>query len=73
MSPPSFDLDAQNNPEFAPADFETSPEAQAPNESSVAPPQYRKQGFSIYTVMLISSFVCLLTAMIFMFIESGKY
>jgi hypothetical protein len=37
------------------------------------PPAYRKQGFSIYTVMLILSFVFLTTAAIMFFIDAGKY
>ena len=72
MSPPSFDLEAQGNPEFADAELE-SPEGYVPDEVSVAAPQYRKQGFSIYTMMLIASFVCLLTTWIVMLIEAGKY
>jgi len=44
-------------------------------EGSMAPPPpaYRKQGFSIYTVMLILSFVFLATAAIMFFIDAGKY
>ncbi len=37
------------------------------------PPAYRKQGFSIYTVMLILSFVFLTIASIMFFIDAGKY
>ncbi len=36
-------------------------------------PTYRKQGFSIYTVMLILSFVCLAAASILLLINVGKY
>lgn len=72
MSPPSFDLEAQGNPEFADAALE-SPEGYIPDEVSVAAPQYRKQGFSIYTVMLIASFVCMLATWVIMSIEFGKY
>ena len=43
------------------------------NPPLTSTPQYRKQGFSIYTVMLILSFVFLLTSMIVLFIEAGKY
>ena len=35
--------------------------------------QYRKQGFSIYTVMLILSFVFLTAAAIVFFVDVGKY
>ena len=53
--------------------FEQDPmmEQQAP----VVPqaPQYRKQEFSIYSVMLIMSFVFLATAAIIFFIDAGKY
>lgn len=45
----------------------------APQEPAAAPPPaYRKQGFSIYSVMLILSFVFLLTAAILLFIDSGS-
>lgn len=37
------------------------------------PPQYRKQEFSIYSVMLILSFVFLLVASILFFMDAGKY
>ena len=37
-----------------------------------AAPTYRKQGFSIYTVMLILSFVFLITAMILLFMEVDR-
>ncbi len=37
------------------------------------PPNYRKQGFSIYTVMLIMSFVFLITSIILLFIEVGRF
>jgi hypothetical protein len=40
--------------------------------SAPAAPNYRKQGFSIYTVMLILSFVFLLTAMILLFMEVDR-
>lgn len=36
-------------------------------------PVYRQRGFSIYTVMLIISFVFLTIAAILAFVESGKY
>lgn len=36
-------------------------------------PQYRKQEFSIYSVMLIMSFVFLTAAAIIFFIDAGKY
>ena len=68
--PPSFDLEAQGNPDFAEAELE-SPEGFAHDELSVAAPQYRKQGFSIYTMMLIISFLCLLATWIIMYVEVG--
>jgi hypothetical protein len=37
------------------------------------PPQYRKQGFSIYSVMLILSFVFLMASAIMFFINAGKF
>ena len=45
----------------------------APSEPVVPVTQYRKQGFSIYTVMLILSFVFLTTAAIMFFVDAGKY
>ena len=42
-------------------------------EMSAPAPVYRKQGFSIYSVMLILSFVFLLVASIILFINVGKY
>ena len=36
-------------------------------------PNYRKKGFSIYTVMLILSFVMLTTAAIMFFVQLGRY
>ncbi|MCH2181176.1 MAG: hypothetical protein MK108_04145 [Mariniblastus sp.] len=72
MSPPSFELEAQGNPEFIEGEVE-SPEGYHPEEVSVAAPQYRKQGFNIYTVLLIASFVCLLFTWILMYVEAGKY
>ena len=35
--------------------------------------RYRPQGFSIYTIMLILSFISLLAGMIIMLVEAGKY
>ena len=43
-----------------------------PTPQAPAAPQYRKQGFSIYSVMLILSFVFLVTAMILLFQEVGR-
>lgn len=37
-----------------------------------AAPNYRKQGFSIYSVMLILSFVFLVTAIVLLFMEIDK-
>ena len=67
MSQPSSDFDAG---QFEDPNFANAEEAGQP----MAPPapQYRKMGFSIYTVMLICSFVFLLTAMILMFMEAGS-
>ena len=36
-------------------------------------PQYRKQGFGIYTMMLLLSFLFLLIATILFFVEAGKF
>ncbi len=65
MSQPSFEQD--------PSEFKQDANEMAPVGGAPVAPQYRKQGFSIYSVMLIGSFVFLLTAMIFLFIEAGRY
>ena len=72
MSPPSFELEEQGNPEFIEGGMDAT-EGYQPEEVSVAAPQYRKQGFNIYTVLLIASFVCLLFTWILMYVEAGKY
>ncbi len=73
MSQPSSDLDF-DSPEFAES-FESTLEDEGQAAISMAPPapRYRKQGFSIYSVMLVLSFLCLLAGMIIMFVEAGKY
>jgi hypothetical protein len=40
---------------------------------AAAAPLYRKQGFSMYTMMLILSFVFMLIATILFFMDAGKY
>ena len=73
MSQPNFEQEIES------PDFETPVESfDAPNDIAAAPvappaPRYRKQGFSIYTFMLIVSFISLLTALILLLIEAGKY
>ena len=74
MSQPSFE--ELGSPDFeAPVDspFETGDEETAVSPAVPAAPRYRKQGFSIYTFMLIMSFISLLTALILLLIEAGKY
>lgn len=60
---------------FANAMVESSPEDGMMEQAPVAPapPQYRKQEFSIYSVMLILSFVFLMIAAILFFMDAGKY
>lgn len=72
MSQPStdFEFDAPDFAESLDSEFE---ETQPTAPVVPAAPRYRKQGFNIYTVMLILSFVCLLAGMIIMFVEAGKY
>jgi len=73
MSQPSFESELES-PDFEMANdaFETGPQAESAPAAPPAP-RYRKQGFSIYTFMLIISFICLLTALIVLLIEAGKY
>ncbi len=47
--------------------------SQAPQPQLPPPPAYRKQGFSIYSVMLILSFVFLTTAAILFYMDAAKY
>lgn len=70
MSQPSFEPDSGLGME-SPMGDAAAPGGDAPILASA--PQYRKQGFSIYSVMLILSFVFLLTSMIMLFIEAGKH
>ena len=62
---------------FANAMVESDPEdgMMMQEEAPMAPPppQYRKQDFSIYSVMLILSFVFLTAAAILFFMDAGKY
>jgi hypothetical protein len=72
MSQASSDLDDP----FGNALVETGAEDQGmmtSAEMAPPPPQYRKQGFSIYSVMLILSFVFLMTAAIMFFVNAGKF
>ena len=71
MSQPSSDFGAFD---IGSNEMEMLPEGNAQDVQPVPPPpQYRMQGFSIYTVMLILSFVFLTTAAIMFFINAGKF
>ncbi len=53
-------------------------EASAPIEEPIAPTSFRgapprKQSFSVYTVMLIVSFICLLVGSLLLLNELGNY
>lgn len=71
MSQPNTDMDF-DAADFGEASFET---VDSPAAAPAAPPapRYKKQGFSIYTIMLMLSFLCLLAGLIMMFVEAGKY
>ena len=72
MSQPNTDLEF-DAPEFAET-LDSNFEEEQPSVPAAPPaPRYRKQGFSIYTIMLILSFACLLAGMILMFVDAGKY
>ena len=74
MSQPSFEDDLEAVDFDAPSDaFETAEEAAPPAAVAAPAPRYRKQGFSIFTFMLIISFISLLTAMILLLVEASKY
>jgi hypothetical protein len=55
--------------------LETSAEVEGVKGQTPVPkaPLYRKQGFSIYTVMLILSFVFLIVAIILLFMEVDRF
>lgn len=53
--------------------FEEVDETPSTTDAPPPAPVYRQRGFSIYTVMLICSFVFLTAAAIVFFIEAGKY
>lgn len=75
MSQPSFEQDDFDSSGFeatAESTFETVEDA-APVPVAPPAPRYRKQGFSIYSFMLIMSFISLLTALILLLVEAGKY
>lgn len=70
MSQASSDLDDP----FGNAIEANDDQAVAMDADMAAPPaQWRKQGFSIYSVMLILSFVFLMTASIMFFVNAGKF
>lgn len=71
MSQPSSELEF-DTPDFDVADDSAAAET-PPAPAPPSAPRYRKQGFSVYTVMLILSFICLLAALIVLFIEAGRY
>ena len=60
---------------FEEAEYGQDPSGKAsdkkPLESS--PPRYRKQGFSIYTVMLMLAFAFLVASIILLFQEVGRF
>lgn len=71
MSLASSDLGGDDA--FGDALMETGEDEQSLTAQVPPPPAFRKQGFSIYSVMLILSFVFLLTAAILFFIDASKY
>jgi len=76
MSQPSTDMEADlefDAPDFGEASFEEADSPVAATPVVPAAPRYKKQGFSIYTIMLMLSFLCLLAGLIMMFVEAGKY
>lgn len=68
MSQPSSDLDN----DFVTAEVSSDDDALIA-QAAPPSPQYRKQGFSIYTMMLILSFLFLTTAGIMFYINTGSY
>ena len=66
---PGFDNAGFDDGLETPVDAE-GVEGQAPVPAA---PNYRKQGFSIYTVMLILSFVFLIVALILLFMEVDRF
>ena len=76
MSQPSFEQDF-DSPDFeatGDASFDMAEEvAEVAAPVVPAAPRYRKQGFSIFTFMLIIAFINLVTALILLLVEAGKY
>ena len=68
MSQPNSDLEN----DFVTAEVSSEDDALIAQAAPPAP-QYRKQGFSIYTMMLILSFLFLTTAGIMFYINTGSY
>jgi len=73
MSQPSSDLDDPFGNAAVMAGAVEDQGMMAEAEIPAPAPQYRKQGFSIYSVMLILSFVFLMTAAIMFFVNAGKF
>ena len=68
MSQPSSDFEAG----VTGAQFQEVGESAEPTPIAPKAPVYRKQGFSIYSVMLILSFVFLTAAAIVLFMQVDK-
>lgn len=64
---------SQPSSEFEEVGFEEATEQTPAVQTAPPPPNYRQRGFSIYTVMLILSFVFLTAAAIVLFMEADKY
>lgn len=75
MSQPSsdFEFDSAEFPVTGESSYETEQVAEQAGRPPEPVQRFRKQGFSIFTIMLILSFVCLVAALIILFIETGKY
>lgn len=70
MSQPSSDLDD----DFVTAGVSTDEgDPSLSGSAPPPPPRYRKQGFSVYTMMLILSFLFLTTAAILFYVNIGSY
>ena len=71
MSQPNSDFDAVGFDDAL--ELPMSAESAANQAPAAAAPNYRKQGFSIYSLMLILSFVFLIASVILLFMEVDRF
>ncbi len=73
MSQPSSDPGGFGEVDFKASEPTEGYDPMAEESVFATTPTYRKRSFDIYSVLLIISFVALLTAAILFFMDAGKY